>query len=177
MKSPAKGKIETDQRTAAEIALMYQKAGVSAISVLTDQDYFGGSFADLKQVSDVARIPILCKDIIIDEKQIILARQAGAHACLLIAAALEPDEFSALKNIIESYGMTAVIEIHTEKELNQILSLKPQVLLINNRNLQNLNIDLERSIELARKIPPNIKIISASGFSQAHISRVVLKNI
>lgn len=176
MHSPSAGQLNQN-RTAAEIALSYQQAGASAISVLTDEKYFSGSFEHLKQVSEASRLPILCKDIIIDQKQIKLARHSGAHACLLIVAALSQEQLIKLKSFTESLGMTAIIEVHSEEELNRALVINPKIILINNRNLQTLMIDPERAIHLARKIPSNIKIISASGISQAKEVKRLPRNI
>jgi indole-3-glycerol phosphate synthase / phosphoribosylanthranilate isomerase len=140
----------------------YQQAGV-AISVLTDQKYFGGSLELLNQVASTVTMPVLCKDFIIDPYQLYEARCAGAEAVLLIVKALNDVQLSELMDITLQLGMTPLVEIQDEEELNRALKINPTMLLINNRNLQTLAIDLATTEELAPKIPAGILKVSASG--------------
>lgn len=140
----------------------YQQAGV-AISVLTDQKYFGGSLDLLSQVASTVRMPVLCKDFIIDPYQIYEARCAGAQAILLIVKSLSDAQLSDLVELTLKLGMTPLIEIQDEDELNRALKVNPTIFLINNRDLKTLAIDLATTEKLAPKIPNSILKISASG--------------
>ncbi len=135
----------------------------AAISVLTDMRYFGGSLNLLADVVHYTRRPVLCKDFIIDVFQIYEARLKGAEATLLIVKALDDDQLAKLHSITLELGMTPVVEIQNEDELKRALDVTPQVLLINNRNLDNLKIDLSTTEKLAPLIPDWINTVSASG--------------
>jgi indole-3-glycerol phosphate synthase len=140
----------------------YSQFGVG-ISVLTDHKYFGGSLELLSQVAERVPIPVLCKDFIIDPYQIFEARHAGAQAVLLIVKALSDSQLSELFNLTTQWGMTPLVEIQDEEELARSLAVDPSILLINNRNLQTLDIDLATTEQLASKVPAGILKISASG--------------
>ncbi len=150
-----------------QLAQAYAAGGADAISVLTDEHYFGGSFNDLQQVRKQVNLPLLCKDFIIDSKQIHLARAHGADACLLIVGMLDQKQLIHLKDEIESLGMAAVIEIFNKPELEMAMSIQPTIIQINNRNLNNFEINLENAHQLCEKIPPEIGVIAASGIKQA----------
>lgn len=139
----------------------------SAISVLTDEKFFQGSLALLRQVTAQTPHPVLCKDFIVDPYQVYEARQAGAAAVLLIVKILEPGTLRTLFDTIVQLGMTPVVEIQNEAELEQALALNPTVLLINNRNLETFDIAFETTRELSRYIPGGILRISASGVKGA----------
>lgn len=149
-----------------QIAACYDNAGADAISVLTDKQFFHGDFEILQQVSNYVIRPTLCKDFILDEKQIKLARYCGASACLLIVKILADQQLRALKDIIESLGMVAVIEIHDQLELDRALILNPQVIAINNRNLSDFSINVNNCSQLCQQIPEPIVVISASGITK-----------
>ncbi|MBX9879992.1 MAG: indole-3-glycerol phosphate synthase TrpC [Candidatus Obscuribacterales bacterium] len=145
----------------------------AAISVLTDMRYFGGSLTLLKDVVHYTRLPVLCKDFIIDVFQIYEARLKGAEAILLIVKALEDNRLAALHSVALELGMTPVVEIQNEEELKRALDITPQVLLINNRNLDNLKIDLSTTERLAPLIPDYAIAVSASGIeSRQDIDRL-----
>lgn len=135
----------------------------AAISVLTDMHYFGGSLTLLKDVVHYTRLPVLCKDFIIDVFQIYEARLKGAEAILLIVKALDDNRLAALHSVTLELGMTPVVEVQNEEELKRALDITPQVLLINNRNLDNLKIDLSTTEKLAPLIPEYAIAVSASG--------------
>lgn len=135
----------------------------AAISVLTDMHYFGGSLNLLADVVHYTRLPVLCKDFIIDIFQVYEARLKGAEAVLLIVKALKDDQLATLHSTILEMGMTPVVEIQNEAELKRSLDVTPQVLLINNRNLDDLKIDLTTTEKLAPLIPDWITTVSASG--------------
>lgn len=164
-RSPSEGVI-AESYDPVRIAEIYAMGGASAISVLTEPDYFGGSFLHLANVEAAVEIPLLCKDFIVAKKQIRMARACGASACLLIVAALSDAELRELKQEIESLQMTAVVEVFNEKEIARALALNPSVIQINHRNLKDLTVDLQTSHELCDLIPQPIKIIAASGLKQ-----------
>ncbi|GER69671.1 hypothetical protein BpJC7_09740 [Weizmannia acidilactici] len=161
--SPSKGDIKTVVDPVQQ-ALAYEKAGAGAISVLTDETFFNGTIKDLKEVSDAVRLPVLCKDFIIDEIQIDRARANGASVILLIVAALNPERLEQLYRYARGQGLEVLLEVHTEQELGTALQVGPDIIGINNRNLKTFEVDLGVVERLARKIDdPEILIISESG--------------
>lgn len=146
----------------AEILKVYDQYA-SGISCLTDKKYFGGSLELLSQVVQQSKCPVLCKDFIIDSYQVYEARLALAEALLLIVKILDDEQLRILYRLICDLGMTPVVEIQNDRELERALKLSPTVLLINNRNLDTLQIDLDTTRELVPKIPKEITIVSASG--------------
>jgi indole-3-glycerol phosphate synthase/phosphoribosylanthranilate isomerase len=163
-KSPSSGVLRTD----LDLPTLLEQHGqyASAISVLTDEKYFGGSYELLHQVSKKTDLPLLCKDFILDDYQCYLARSVGAEAVLLIVKILSDDQLAQLSKLITSLGMTAVVEVQTEEEAKRAISLGSECILINNRNLETLAVDLETTIRLAPLIPADTITISASGISE-----------
>lgn len=150
----------------------YNQYGV-AISVLTDEKYFGGSLALLSEVAQQSTCPVLCKEFIVDAYQLYEARQAGASAALLIVKALEDSHLAELTQTARSLGLTPLIEIQDEAELERSLTVDPTVLLINNRNLDTLEMDMTTTARLSPLIPSDILRISASGIeNRADIERL-----
>lgn len=146
-----------------------------AISVLTDEKYFGGSMALLTEVKKHSSLPILCKDFIISRYQVFEARAAEADAVLLIVKSLNDEELSELFSICIELCMTAVVEVQNEEEVQRALRIKPQLILVNNRNLDSLEIDLSTSERLMPLIPDSIVKVVASGIeSAADIKRLSL---
>lgn len=137
----------------------------AAISVLADQRYFQGSMALVSQVGEYCRQPILCKEFVLEPYQVLEARIAGAAAVLLIVKMLEDTQLQSLYQMIQAYGMTPVVEIQNETELERALPLNPEVLLVNNRNLDDLRLDLTTSERIIPLIPQPIVSISASGIT------------
>lgn len=160
--SPSKGVIRADLAP-ADVAKMYAAAGAAAISVLTDEKFFSGSLADLEAARKAMELPVLRKDFIIDRYQLIEARCAGADAVLLIAAALDKKALAALHAEAVALGMAVLVEVHNEEELKCALSAKPQIIGVNNRNLQTFEVDLETTLRLRPLVPGNVIMVSESG--------------
>lgn len=135
----------------------------SAISVLTDRKFFQGSLELLSEVAQHSPHPVLCKDFVLDPYQVYEARLAGAEAVLLIAKILSDESLQTLHDTVCELGMTPVVEIQNEGELERALALHPSVILINNRNLETFDIHLETTLRLAPQIPDGILRVSASG--------------
>lgn len=160
-RSPSKGVIH-DGISPADVVPLYEQAGVSAVSVLTDGPFFGGALADLEQAAGLLGIPVLRKDFVIDEYQIVEARAHGASAVLLIAAVLGAARCHQLAEAARSMGMEVLLELHSADELDR-LSDCVTVAGINNRNLRTFEVDLEHSMRLAAMLPQHLARISESG--------------
>ena len=161
--SPSKGVIR-DDFDPARIANVY-KHYASAISVLTDEKYFQGSFDFLPIVSGIAPQPILCKDFIIDAYQIYLARFYQADACLLMLSVLDDEQYRQLAAVAHSLNMGVLTEVSNEEELERAIALKAKVVGINNRDLRDLSIDLNRTRQLAPRLGHDVTVISESGIN------------
>lgn len=182
--SPSKGLLVPNYNAAA-LARTYVSAGASAISVLTDSRHFQGSLEDLRDVKEVVSaelrkllvgksdprfdigIPILRKDFIFDPYQVYEARAAGADAILLIAAVLAPTEMRELLRLTHDLGMNALVEVHSEAEIEAVLPLKPRVIGVNNRNLQTFEVDFANTARLRKLIPADIVTVGESGLKSA----------
>lgn len=161
--SPSKGAISIDIDPVKQ-AIMYETLGASAISVLTDSTFFKGSFTDLKAVSDVVNVPVLCKDFIIDPIQIDQAKAAGSHMILLIVAALDDHQLQALFQYATNLDLEVLVEIHNVEELNQALDLGATLIGINNRNLNTFTVDLQTTTQLSALVKdPKTILVSESG--------------
>jgi indole-3-glycerol phosphate synthase len=161
-KSPSKG-IINDKLTVEEIVKGYEAAGASAVSVLTDYEFFGGTDEDLLKARKVIQCPILRKDFIVDEFQIIEARSMGANIILLIAACLSPEEIKKLSLFTKSLGMEVLLEVHDEEELKPNCFDSIDCIGVNNRNLKDFKVSIETSITLSKLIPDQFIKISESG--------------
>ena len=163
-KSPSKGWIK-EEGSASEIPLGYQQNGASAISILTDERYFGGNddFIRIARQSGVT-IPVLYKNFVIDEYQLFQARHCGASAALLIAADLRLDECKSLLSVAHELGLEVLLEMHSERELDYA-ELEPDMYGINNRNLGTFITDVQNSFSLASKLPLEGCKVSESGIS------------
>ena len=161
-KSPSKGIINATADV-VEVTRAYTKNGASCLSVLTDENFFGGSAADLIKAR-VNNIPILRKDFIIDEYQVTEARAMGADVILLIAACLSPERVKALAIFAKSLQLEVLLEIHTEEELQHICDAT-EIVGINNRDLKTFTVDINRSIALGKKIAPDKIKIAESGIN------------
>lgn len=159
--SPSAGKL-LDQERLPEILSTYRRH-CTAISVLTDEKFFGGSFDLLTQVKQATDLPVLCKDFIVSTEQILLAKKHGADAILLIAKILKTDELNALIHFALSTELCPVVEINNLADLEAIKNLPVRVVLINNRNLDTMQIDLDTTNRLASLLKEDQIIISASG--------------
>ena len=163
-RSPSKG-LFNGSASAQSITQSYADLGASAVSILTDVEFFGGSNQDLIDSRNIS-IPILRKDFIIDEYQILEARSIGADLILLIAANLTPQEVTRLGSFAKSLGLEVLLELHAEEELGHV-SENVDIVGVNNRDLKTFTVDLHRSIELAKKIPASFPLISESGIRDA----------
>lgn len=161
-KSPSKGIINATADV-IEVTTAYTNNGASCLSVLTDEYFFGGTAADLK-AARVNNIPILRKDFMIDEYQITEARAMGADVILLIAACLSPARVKELAEFAKSLQLEVLLEIHTEEELQHICDAT-EIVGINNRDLKTFTVDINRSIELGKKIPADKIKIAESGIN------------
>lgn len=170
--SPSAGVIN-ETVSPAEQATLYMNSGASAISVLTEKNFFHGSMSDLKEVSLTVNIPVLCKDFIYYEEQINAAYLCGADVILLIAKTLDHSELKDLYTICLERGITPLIEVHHSSELEMVLPLNPELLLVNMRNLNTLEVDFNSGIETLREIPSGIKAISGSGINRADDIRII----
>ncbi|NGQ94563.1 indole-3-glycerol phosphate synthase TrpC [Brevibacillus sp. SYP-B805] len=163
--SPSKGLIRPDFDPVA-IARQYAAAKADAISVLTDQRYFQGDLAYLRQIREAVDAPLLRKDFLLDEWQVVEARAFGADCVLLIAAILEGEHLRHLAQTAASLGMDVLIEVHDRAELETVLRhTTPQLIGINNRNLRTFQVDLQTTAHLIREIPPGITVVSESGIA------------
>jgi indole-3-glycerol phosphate synthase len=163
-RSPSKGVIN-DKVAVAEVTRGYTAAGAACLSVLTDQRFFGGSDADLV-TARVNEIPILRKEFIVDEYQIVEARAIGADVILLIAACLTPAEVKRLAKFARGLGLEVLLEIHGEDELDHI-SDETTIVGVNNRDLRTFTVDIDRSIRLSRRIPAGKLLVAESGIGNA----------
>ena len=162
-KSPSKGMINENIQI-GPVVEAYDAHGASGISVLTDENYFGGSNDDIIYARDIVSVPILRKDFIIDEYQIVESKAIGASAILLIAACLSPQKVRELALFAKRLSLEVLLEIHSEEELHHICT-EVDMVGVNNRDLKTFTVDVDRSIELSEKIPSGKIKISESGIS------------
>jgi len=166
-KSPSKGEIRRDADPAI-IAQDYEGAGASAISVLTEEDYFDGSLDDLRAVRQAISLPILRKDFIFEDYQVYESAAAGADALLLIVAALDDEVLSRLLRITEQeLLMDAVVEVHTKEEMGRAVNSGAKLIGVNNRDLGTFAVSLETSVQLASISGDKALLISESGIESA----------
>ena len=151
--------------TVEEVVKGYEDAGVCGISVLTDQKYFGGSLDDLLLARASVKIPLLRKEFIVDEYQILEAKAHGADLILLIAAVLNRDEIKSLSEFAKSLGLEVLLEVHNLEELEKSIMPSLDMIGVNNRNLKTFEVSIDFSKELANKIPTDFVKISESGIS------------
>ncbi|MFD1165050.1 indole-3-glycerol phosphate synthase TrpC [Sphingobacterium daejeonense] len=162
--SPSKGLINGTS-TVQEVVKGYQDAGASAISVLTDKDFFQGSLDDLTAAREVLQIPLLRKEFIVDEYQIAEAKAFGADIILLIAACLYSKEIETLSKYAKTLGLNVLLEVHNEEELNRSIFNSIDAIGVNNRNLKDFIVSLDHSYDLVNKIPSTFVKVSESGIS------------
>jgi indole-3-glycerol phosphate synthase len=165
-RSPSKG-IINNHISVAHLSVGYMQAGASALSVLTDTNFFGGSSEDLKVARKFNLCPILRKEFIIDPYQVIEARSIGADAILLIAAALTPSEVAELSQLAQSLGLEVLLETHSEEEISSHLCDSVDLVGVNNRDLTTFTVSLETSERLAGAIPASFMKVTESGIDNA----------
>jgi indole-3-glycerol phosphate synthase len=163
-RSPSAGAIR-EGATVEEIVLAYERGGAAALSILTEPFHFGGSLDDLRAARAVTEQPVLRKDFIVDPYQLYEAAAAGADAILLIVAALHPDDLYELLAEARALDLDALVEIHNERELEIALDVEADVLGINNRDLGDFSVDIERTYDLLADVPAGKTVVSESGFS------------
>lgn len=162
--SPSEGNINEYVDIAAQ-AKLYEQAGASAISVLSEPEDFVGSFDDLKQIRSAVNVPILCKDFILKKEHIDKAKSCGADMMLLIANILQYGELAKLYEYAQKVGLQAVVEVHNQTELEKALALQPEIIGVNSRDLHDFSINPSVFDELAARIPKNIIKIAESGIN------------
>lgn len=164
--SPSKGRL-SDDYDPARLARVYADNGAAAISVLTDARFFQGSLEDLAAVRAAVDVPLLCKEFVLDVWQVHAARAAGADAVLLIAAALDDARLADLHDCILALGMTPLVEVHDEGEMERALAVQPRLVGVNNRNLKTFDVDLNTTARLARLVPSGALLVAESGIADA----------
>jgi indole-3-glycerol phosphate synthase len=151
----------------ADIAKIYQEAGAAAISVLTEEDYFQGNLAYINEVKNVAGLPVLRKDFILEPYQVYESRFYGADAILLIADILTKEKIVELMQVADSLGLDYLVEVHDEKELKKVLNCKAPVIGINNRDLHTLQVDFKTTEKLFPLIPKDKAVVVESGIKSS----------
>ena len=150
----------------SDVVSGYEEAGAAGLSILTNKKYFDGDTQDIIDIRDISNLPILRKEFIISEYQVIEAKSIGSDAILLIASILSEEEIIGYSSLAKSIGLEVLLEIHSEDELYKISGDYIDIVGVNNRNLDTLEIDLNNSIELYGKIPSKFIKISESGISE-----------
>ena len=150
----------------SDVVSGYEEAGAAGLSILTNKKYFDGDTQDIIDIRDISNLPILRKEFIISEYQVIEAKSIGSDAILLIASILSEEEIIGYSSLAKSIGLEVLLEIHSEDELYKISGEDIDIVGVNNRNLDTLEIDLNNSIELYGKIPSKFVKISESGISE-----------
>ena len=163
-KSPSKG-IINDKASVREVTNGYVAAGASALSVLTDKNFFGGRKGDLIEARKRNQIPVLRKEFMLDEYQVVEAKALGADIILLIAAILKPGEIQNFARLAKSLGMSVLLEVHNREELDRSLFPELDAVGVNNRNLATFDVSLQHSYDLVQHIPVEFLKISESGLS------------
>jgi indole-3-glycerol phosphate synthase len=170
--SPSRGLLREDYRP-AKMACELEEAGAAALSVLTEEDFFQGSLADLKEVAKATKIPILRKDFIVDPWQVWETRAANADAFLLIVAILDDEILRELLALGRKLGMEALVEAHSREEMSRAVGAGAKIIGVNNRDLKTLEVRVETSLELAEMIPEECVAVSESGIrSHADLVRM-----
>jgi indole-3-glycerol phosphate synthase len=163
-RSPSAGAIR-EGSTVEDIVRAYERGGAAALSILTEPFHFGGSLDDLRAARMACELPVLRKDFVVDPYQLYESAAAGADAILLIVAALEPDALFELLTEARALDLDALVEIHDERELDIALDVEADVLGINNRDLGDFSVDIERTYDLLADVPAGKTVVSESGFT------------
>jgi indole-3-glycerol phosphate synthase len=163
-RSPSAGEIRGGS-TCGEIVRAYERGGAAAVSVLTEEANFGGSLEDLGEARDVTELPILRKDFTIDPYQVYETKAAGADAVLLVVGTLRARDLGTLHGLARDLGLDALVEISSDGELDAALEADADVIGINNRNLDDLSVDLQRTFDLLADVPAGKTVVSESGIS------------
>jgi indole-3-glycerol phosphate synthase len=164
-RSPSAGAIREDLAL-EDVVCAYERGGAAALSILTEKPSFGGSLDDLRRARRTTTLPLLRKDFVVDPYQVHESYAAGADAILLIVAALSPQELASLHGEARDLGMSALVEVHDDRELDVALELPAAIIGINNRDLKTLEVDTARTFELLPRIGKQALVVSESGFSR-----------
>lgn len=164
-RSPSKGVIRA-AIDPAEVADAYEGGGARALSVLTEPEFFSGSLDDLVKAREATSLPVLRKDFVVDLYQVVEARAAGADAVLLIVAALpDPAFFAELAAAAAHYGLAALVEVHSEWELDAAFEVDPQLVGVNQRDLRTFDVDTGLAIRLRKRVPREVAMVAESGIA------------
>jgi indole-3-glycerol phosphate synthase len=161
-RSPSAGTIR-EGASCAEVVQAYERGGAAALSILTEEAHFGGSLADLREARAATELPVLRKDFTIDPYQLYEAKAAGADAVLLVVGAMDDRELAQLYREAHALDLDAIVEIHDEDELERALEVDADVLGINNRNLEDFSVDIQRTFDLLADVPAGKVVVSESG--------------
>ncbi|HKO37622.1 MAG TPA: indole-3-glycerol phosphate synthase TrpC [Solirubrobacterales bacterium] len=164
-RSPSAGALAADSIDIAAQVAAYERGGAAALSVLTDEPHFGGSLADLRTARAACELPIIRKDFVVDPYQLYEAAVNGADAVLLIVAALGDQSLRALHQEARSIDLDCLVEVHDAEELERALEAGAEVIGINNRNLDDMSVDLGTTLELMPDVPAGKTVVAESGIS------------
>jgi indole-3-glycerol phosphate synthase len=162
--SPSNGQFKTDFDV-EEISISYESNGAACISVLTDKKFFMGSLENLALARNKVQLPVLRKDFIIDPIQVAESFAIGSDCILLIASALSQDKLLELESQAKTYGMDCLLEVHNEQDLIKVLNCKSKLVGINNRNLNDFNVDIATTERLLKEVPTDKLVVSESGIN------------
>jgi indole-3-glycerol phosphate synthase len=163
-RSPSAGTIREDMEC-ADLVRAYERGGAAAISILTEEAHFGGSLADLRQARDTTDLPLLRKDFTVDPYQLYEAKAVGADAVLLVAGSLEPRQLGAPHGLARDLDLDAVVEVSRLDELETALEVDADVVGINNRDLEDFSVDIQRTFDLLADVPAGKTVVSESGIA------------
>jgi indole-3-glycerol phosphate synthase len=147
----------------ASLVLAYERGGASALSVLTEEESFAGSLDDLRAARSLGSLPLLRKDFVVEEYQLLEARAAGADAALLIVAALSDAELAKLHEVARGLELDALVEVHDRDELDRAVAVGAELIGVNNRDLRDFSVDMQRTMKLRPAIPEGVVVVSESG--------------
>jgi indole-3-glycerol phosphate synthase len=163
-RSPSAGTIR-EGASVTDVVQAYERGGAAALSVLTEGAHFGGSLDDLREAVAATELPVLRKDFVVDPYQLYESAAAGADAILLIVAALDHDDLYELHREARSLDLDVLVEVHDEHELERALDIDADILGINNRELSDFSVDIDRTYELLSDVPAGKTVVSESGFT------------
>jgi indole-3-glycerol phosphate synthase len=161
-RSPSAGAIR-DEDSVTDVVCAYERGGAAALSILTERHHFGGSLDDLREARRASSLPILRKDFIVDPYQLYESAVAGADAVLLIVAALSPDDLARLHREALDLDLDVLVEVHDEEQLGAALEVDAEMIGINNRDLSDFSVDVERTYQLLSDVPTGKVVVSESG--------------
>ena len=163
-RSPSAGSIREDGGC-AELVRAYERGGAAALSVLTEEAHFGGSLADLREARAASELPLLRKDFALDPYQLYETKAAGADAVLLVVGSLRERELASLHELATDLDLDAIVEIHSDEELEAALAVDADVIGINNRDLVDFSVDIQRTFDLLADVPAGKTVVSESGIT------------